>query len=78
MKMESVKSNSIKSSEPKDEEKSNGSKQVSNSSSDQEARNIYEDPICKSKDLSSVVSFQHENFVQSRHSGSGHYDTILW
>ncbi|KAK4781228.1 hypothetical protein SAY87_017334 [Trapa incisa] len=77
MKMESVKRNSINSSKLKNEEKSNGSKQIADSSPDQEATIIFEDPTCKSEDLSSVVSFQHENFVQSRHMGSGHYDTIL-
>lgn len=30
------------------------------------------------RDLSQIVSFQKENFVQTRHLDDNRYDTILW
>lgn len=30
------------------------------------------------KELSQIVSFQKENFVQTRHLDDNRYDTILW
>ncbi|PKI76260.1 hypothetical protein CRG98_003371 [Punica granatum] len=77
VKMEANMKNCTKSSEPKSEENSNGPEQIVNSSLDEEARNTSDDLPRESKDLSTVVSFQHENFVESRHPLSARYDTIL-
>lgn len=32
----------------------------------------------ETKDLSQIVSFQKENFVQTRNLDENRYDTILW
>lgn len=47
--------------------------------SDEEAKQVLNkgSPF-KGRELFDVVSFRHENFVQSSHSPEKNYDTILW
>lgn len=61
-------------------ERANGLHDCTSASSNEQTKDISRDfSTCKEKDLSDIVSFQQENFVQSwRPRQDKSYHTILW
>lgn len=56
----------------------NGSEQSVTESPSEVTEEISRDSPSIGRDLFGIVSFQKENFVQSRCPPEKHYDTILW
>ncbi|POO00868.1 S-adenosyl-L-methionine-dependent methyltransferase [Trema orientale] len=72
-----VKMEQGKASKSKVSENANGLGTNIAASSDIETKQTLRNCSSQEKDLSDIVSFRQENFVQSRHPPEKHYDTIL-
>lgn len=81
--MDSAKKMSLKACKSTVSERENGVEDSTNAplnEKDEEKRGKLRDcSASKERDLFDIVSFQQENFVQSRNpSPNTHYDTVLW
>ncbi|EXC15873.1 7SK snRNA methylphosphate capping enzyme [Morus notabilis] len=77
-KMDEFEKKQGRTSRSKVSEDANGLGNNAAASSDDETKQSLRSCSSEERDLSDIVSFQQENFVQSRHPQEKHYDTILW